>query len=76
MTDAVRRKPVFADGRAAGCDFRVASGDFFRIDTVFQIQQIGVAVKVVEILQKRQMQGVDHIAVGFLSGQSAGEIHR
>jgi len=66
---------VLRDGRPSGHDFRIAAHQVFRAHAGFHVQKIGIAVQVVKILQKREIQRVAHVLVRFALGQAGGQVN-
>ena len=67
---------LMSDGRSGRCHLRIAANEFFRAGTVLIIKQVGIAVKMVKILQQGKIQGGLHITVTFTSCQKSGQINR
>ena len=66
---------MVGDGRAAGHDLRVAADDVLRLDIRLHIQKVGVAVEVVEVLQKGEIERALDMLVAHHLRQRCGEVH-
>ena len=55
-------------------DFGEFSDKVFRMHAVLHIQQIGISVKVVEILQKREIESGFHSFIRLAHGKHCGEL--
>ena len=66
---------VLRDGRAAGHDLGIAAHQPLCVYALLHLQQIGIAVQMVKILQQGQVHGLDHIGVRVPLGQDGGQVY-
>ena len=74
--DVVLRGARLGDGGAAGHDLGIAPYQLFGVDAALEVQQVGIAVQVVEIFQQGEVHLVLDVRVLFPLGEDGGEVYR
>ena len=70
----IERMAMVGDGGAAGGDFDVILGELVSRDIAVEIEQVGVAVEVGEILQQGEVEALLDIGVRLVFGQPCGQV--
>ena len=60
---------------SAGHDFRIAANEVFRLYAAAEIQQVGIAVEVVKILQQGKIKGIFYVDVRLSLCEYRRKVH-
>ena len=75
LFDRVRRPAVVGDGGPGGHDLGVPAHQLLGMDAPVHLQQVGVAVQVVKVLQKGKVQRLLDLPVRLALGHAGGQVH-
>ena len=70
----VPREAMFRNRRPARHNFGKSAHQLFGFDAVLKVQKIGVTIEVIEVLQKRKVQGLLDVRVGFSARENGGKL--
>ena len=73
---AVKGMAVLRYGGAAGHDLGIAAHKALGVDAVLHVQQVRVAVQMVEVLQQRELHHLYNVWVRLPLGQDCRQVHR